>query len=269
MLKITDTTSRHSRAEDNLIFDPGFLLFIRGKYSIKDIKAVDPIKIQDKFKLKGFTFGNFVTQAERYFFVYKIEKQLELLAKLKGSNNLGFGKLIIGFGAHGKGGSLAHFNPSTLFINLNRGRKLDYKGILQGENSFVHQYGHYIDFLQGRKEKFYQNFASEGLTIDYKTRKPILRGSAKAQTFQKFTAIGTSNLNYMKGLLDYTNATYLRSNIEVLARLFEATISRIAHTTHKDYQRFFDDQYSGKWYLSHDQIDKSNAKTLAKQMLKV
>lgn len=273
--RIIDSTTYNGRVEEHLTFSADFETFLRNKYSKSAIKSVDPAAIQKKFHLKGFTFGNYVTQEERFFFLFKIEKQLEFLAKIKGSNNLGLGKLIIGFGSFGKPRSLAHFNGENLSINLNRGRKSDYSDFLQGENSFIHEYGHFIDFIQGRKDRSINvNFASEAASAGWdlpQIGKVKESSNAKTFPFVDFVWIAFLQTEYMDGLEKFSNAKYLMKNIEIYARLFETAVTYMAHKN-KKYKPFFEDRYSvglnKAVYLDKSIIEKSDAYKLVKQMLK-
>lgn len=241
---------------------------MRDKYEVKEIKAIDPATIVKKFRLKGFVFGNYVTQEERYFFLFKIEKQLEILAKIKGSNNLGADVLTIGFGADGRAKANAHYNPRDQYINLARGRKTDFREILKGENSFVHEYGHFLDFVQGNSDMTTNvNFASKTVNAgEYVMGLGEIKESKKLSTrhFAQFVKIALDNEPYMERL----NSPYLSSVVEVYARLFEATVTQIVREKYKSYDRFFDRSYASFQYLSSKNIAKSNARALVSKMLK-
>lgn len=80
------------------------------------------------------------------------------MAKIKKSNDLGKGV----FDVEGIGKTNAHYNPQKQLINLNRGRKGNYREVLKGENSFVHEYGHFIDVVVGRADqRIAMNFSRE------------------------------------------------------------------------------------------------------------
>ncbi len=272
-IKIIDSTTHIGAAERHLILRPDFKRFLRNKYGVDHFKLLDPIVICKKYKLKGFVFGNYVTQEERYYFLFKVSKQLELLAKIKGSNDLGGGVLTIGFGADGRPKANAHYNPEGQFINLNRGRKSDYKNVLKGESSFVHEYGHFLDFIQGRSDLTTNvNFASQ--TIDagqHLLGVGTIKASKKPATkrFVALTQIATNNKKYMDGLKGYKNANYLKLPWEIFARMFETTITRMSQTQYKDYEKYLDPgRYKSNYYLSTKEIDNSPAKQLVKAILK-
>lgn len=93
------------------------------------------------YSLKGFEFGNWVTQEERNGFVPDIATTLKELSLLLGTRNIGFDHNIgIAFGARGNAGALAHYEPVLNMINLTR---------MKGAGSLAHEYGHALDFNFG------------------------------------------------------------------------------------------------------------------------
>jgi len=79
-------------------------------------------------------FGKSVTDSEREFC---ITTTLSALLTLDSLNfNLDFSGYTFGFGARGKAGSVAHFEPSTKVIQINRHRN----------GALIHEIGHAIDF---------------------------------------------------------------------------------------------------------------------------
>jgi len=205
-----DIYTKKGKAEKHLRFDAKFDLAFRNLGAKKsDLTALDPEKIIAKYGLRGFVFGNYVTQEERYFFLLKISKQLELLAKIKGSNKLADGDLVIAFGSQGISRANAHFNARDMLINLNRGRKTNYKEDLKGDGSFIHEYAHYIDFKKGRRSIVHgYNFESES---DHKNN-----------NFHGLIKELRKDPEYIFGI---SHSKYLMSDIEIFARAFESTIS--------------------------------------------
>lgn len=249
--KLVDTTETFGRAELEITYSDLFKRFMRNKYSVKEIKDIDLPGFVKKYNLKGVVFGNYVTQEERYFMLFKVSKQIETLAKIRGNNNIGKGTLIISLGGHGIGGKAAAFYSPPALINIARGRKGDYTDFLKGENSFVHEYGHFLDFIQGRqKDKtLHHNFASENTDANW-TNKETLIYSTPVTTV-------TEDESYMKGLEEFSNAKYLQSRIEVFARLFEASLTHYIHMNHKADIKFFDRLYREKIYYPKAKIIKN------------
>lgn len=108
------------------------------------INDVNQHEIKKRYSLKGFEYGNWATNEERFNFLVSSRASLEQLKNLLGFSNLGLNGLIgIAYGARGKGGGAsAHFEPWSFMINLTR---------KNGYSSFAHEYaldyafGTYID----------------------------------------------------------------------------------------------------------------------------
>lgn len=250
--KIVDTVVTFGAAEKQIAFNTDFEKFIKSSYGKVDLLKVNPEEIIKKYNLKGFVFGNYVTQEERYHFLYKIGRQLELLSKIALTNDLGKGILIIAFGSEGRAPFAAHYNPKSQLINLNRGRKGDYKNILQGENSFIHEYGHFIDFLQGQKDK---NIGHKNIGVNFASESTNLKGTAKSLLFSDVVDKIELNQKYIKGLKGRSNSKYLKSRIELFARFFEASISYYAISKWKNASEIFDvSQYRSNIYLTKTEL---------------
>lgn len=243
--KIENTVGVFGAAEKYIMFDMTFEKFFRKNFG-KIPKTLNPEDVVEKYNLKGMAFGNYVTQEERFFFVYKTEKQLEVLAKVMGSNNLGKGKLVIAFGVEGIASANAHYNPSRELINLNRGRKTNFKSFMKGESSFVHEFAHFLDFNTGRPDKkINENWASAAL---------LGRGGANTQLISEITNIVLNDAEYMEGLNKYSNSAYLQKPWEIYARLFEASITHIVHRDYPKYSAYFDRAYNKDIYYPKAKI---------------
>ena len=101
----------------------------------------DLYAIMAKYNIKGFEFGNWVTQEERAEYVSSLTPTLEHLFSVLGSRNIGINRNVgVAFGARGSRGALAHYEPVLNMINLTR-----YKGA----GSLAHEYGHALDYNLG------------------------------------------------------------------------------------------------------------------------
>lgn len=161
-------------------------------------KAYDPFdqnEIIKKFNLKGFEYGNWLNQEDRYNYILATEIALfDLQEILRFGYDLGLNKTIgIAFGARGKKGALAHFEPHTFMINLTRfpeAKKIrnpltgkpvfGTKTTAQvketlflnsgGVGSLCHEYGHALDYFfgtyieQDTRNKLYRSL-TEGRSI--------------------------------------------------------------------------------------------------------
>lgn len=258
--KIVDTIENFGAAEKYIQFDAGFERFLRKKYNRADIKSINAHDIAKKYNLKGIVFGNYLTQEERFFYLFKTHGQLEFLAKLMKSNDIGKGTLIVAFGVEGKSKANAHYDPNKQLINLNRGRKTNYKYYFKGEGSFVHEFGHFIDFSTGRTDnKIRFNFSSEAYLNG--------EGSSKTRAIADATKITFDVPGYVDGLSHYSNSEYLMKPWEMFARLFERTIHEIAQSD-PNYKPFFDRNYSKPTYLKSADLKKNKLPALIKRILK-
>lgn len=247
--KLVDNTKNLGKAEQYLTLSADFKKFLRNKYRRTEIVNIDTDEITKKFGLKGIVFGNYVTQEERYFFLFKTMNQMEALAKIKGSNKLAKGDLILAFGVEGIGKANAHYNPKKQLINLNRGRKQDYIGEFKGENSFVHEYAHYLDFSVGRVDPLLpENFAS---ALSPRLA-PNVKMSAKSKLFASVVDKIESYEPYIKRL----ESEYHLKRIEIFARYFEVAVSSyvLENDIAEKYTRFFERFYQEAYYLQPKEL---------------
>ena len=150
-------------------FRPGFSLVLPKMYN-----PFDQEEIRKKFQLKGFEYGNWLNQEDRYNYLLACEIALfDLQNILRFGYNLGLGKHVgIAFGARGQSSAKAHYEPDTEMINLTRfkeAKKLvnpftgvpifgnkttdQVKDLLfektGGVGSLGHEYGHALDYFFG------------------------------------------------------------------------------------------------------------------------
>jgi hypothetical protein len=101
---------------------------------------VNPEKAAEEFSLKGIEFGNWLNEQERTEYLAKSMQGLHHLTRILGIDHSQAGlneKLGIAFGARGRGGAMAHYEPNpTPVINLTKNK---------GQNSLAHEYGHALD----------------------------------------------------------------------------------------------------------------------------
>lgn len=234
-IKKIDSTTYLGAAERYIRFSADFEDFVARNYNLTEVLKVDLNALQSRFRIKGFTFGNYTTQEERYIFMYKLSKQLEALAQIKGSDNLGYDELIIGLGADGRPSSAAHYNPRYKFININRGRTEYYQGELQGEDAIVHEYGHFLDFIKGRSDNSIEfNAASETVKGNKSTSK-------KTDVFRLFINDYHKDLDHRKFLRDMGRQGYYLQPVEIFARAFETHVNNIVmnDASFSKYRKFF------------------------------
>lgn len=264
--KAVDTIQGYGQAENYIEMDVNFRKFLSKMFPGRDtmdianfIKTLHPEYVVKEYNLKGIVFGNYVTQEERYYLLYKVVAQLEILRMyrhgLRGPRtaDIGLGRLVIAFGSEGISKFAAHFNPAKDLININRGRKQSHKTYMQGEDSFIHEYAHFVDFVLGRKNQSHnKNFDSES---------PETR-------LGKLTRIATQDAEYMERLEGQSNTKYLQSDIEVFARLIEAAVTHDVQKSHPDWAPFFPQKYTDFIYLEKAKIEKAKVISTFKSVMR-
>lgn len=180
--------------------------FVSFKEEEFDMKA-----ILNEFSLKGFEFGRWVNNEDRYDFVIGTKESMEDLSKLLKSKNLGINHNIgVAFGARGQGGNaLAHYEPVYNMINLTKPN---------GSGTLAHEYGHALDYNIGQY-------------VDQNKKHAALSGGRSMSKFPVDNTGGTVRLLMrkliyeIKSTLSYGRtkdmSDYWKYNTEVFARFFE------------------------------------------------
>lgn len=165
----------------------------------------------DRYNLKGFDFGRYVNNEDRYDFVIGTRESLKDLAWLLKSDNVGIERKVgVAFGARGRGGrAAAHYEPCANMINLTKRR---------GASALAHEYGHALDY-------------NIGTYVDQNRRYRALSGGRSTAAFLDDNTGGTVRL-LMRRLISEIKDTgsfarlkkasdYWHYNTEVFARYFE------------------------------------------------
>lgn len=142
--KLFDTNTKVSHG--GRVEDYWMVRVMHPKFANEEAKSnneVDMVAILKAYKVKGFEFGNWVNQNDRYDFVHAFVRSAQLLSEVVGSKNIGLDLLVgVAFGARGRGGgAAAHYEPHHNMINLTR------------DNSYgclAHEWAHAIDYNLGR-----------------------------------------------------------------------------------------------------------------------
>lgn len=261
-IKIEDTVVVHGSKLHDYWTTTGFREFYKqfrkGLALPKTIadNAASPLKIQEAFKLKGFQFGNWLTNEDRYNYlaaIYICLYDLNKVLKFKG-NNLGLdNNLIVSFGARGSSGALAHYESWNHTINMTRYKKLStinkqradigappialpktelfvYTG---GVGSFAHEYGHFLDYYFGGNydvDSTHYSLSTWRSTsynrMIWGAKQPLrklmedllMKIIWKDEKKKVYSA-------YMKKLKDYEKSDYWFRRNELFARAFEQYIS--------------------------------------------
>ena len=135
-------------------------------------KDVNEKSFMETFAPRGVEFGNWVPQAERQEYLNKTYDAIMDFCEVVGISPKAFflgGRLAVAFGARGKGGALAHYEPMKEVINLTR---------MKGAGSLAHEWFHALD-NQLAKQK-------TGNTSDMATDTKNVVREEVAQAFREF-----------------------------------------------------------------------------------
>jgi hypothetical protein len=135
--------------------------FLKGETIKEGFDSVEDLT--KMFKLKGFQYGNWLTEDDRFNYTCAIHIALHDLNRVLRfkSQNLGLDNTLgIAFGARGNSKALAHYEAHSDIINLTRYLKFPgYKSVAVkneifvnsgGSGAFAHEYGHFLDYYFGR-----------------------------------------------------------------------------------------------------------------------
>lgn len=208
---------------------------------MKDVRNVEQL-----FHLRGFQFGNWVNNEDRFNYLaalgiclYDLNKVLKFKA-----NNLGLdGALGVAFGARGQRGAVAHYEPRTHIINMTRYYEADrfdkpkskaYRFVYSGGvGSFAHEYGHFLDFFFGSRVEPHSKYYSltDGKStnprrINYDQKKyPIRYAMENLLEAAYWDKTKTKPSTFVKRIISFSNKPYYVQRAEMLARMFEQYVA--------------------------------------------
>lgn len=159
-------------------------------------KTVDWSSFEDTTKLtkdfdflsehtQAVQFGNSVSDRERSYILIELTRFLKDWSNDSIFRHVNLKPLHWSFGARGKAGSVAYYNPNQVLISVNR----------NNIGSLIHEIGHYIDFTQGMPSS-----------------------KISAQTIREYRDMVKEQNPY----LSHTEMRYYCSRVEIFARAFEA-----------------------------------------------
>jgi hypothetical protein len=105
----------------------------------KETTVKKPEDIVKQFGMKGVEFGHWVDDSSGLFHLKRSAEAFSDLAEVLGIENKDIslnGRLSMAFGARGKGGALAHYEPDRKVINMTK---------MGGAGSLAHEWGHALD----------------------------------------------------------------------------------------------------------------------------
>ena len=121
-------------------------------------KDATPEMFGEAFGFRGVQFGNWTNQRDRQEALNQAYDGLMDLAAATGlpARALSLnGELGLAFGSRGSGSAMAHYEPTTVVINLTKTR---------GSGSLAHEWWHALDNYFGRHSQVKGGYATEGMT---------------------------------------------------------------------------------------------------------
>lgn len=234
-----------------LIFKPDSEKVRKGDQLPKAYNFTDMRYLENYYKLRAFEFGNWLSQQDRLNYLsglgialFDIHKAINMPPDKFGLS----GRLGIAFGARGYGGTKAHFAPHSFTINLNRysrppkvkSRKDNFNRLdllIQGGGigSFVHEYGHALDYYGGLQVERGDTLAlSRDEVINPNPKKELLnenslRGLMERLLFKIIWKNNKEHSAYYQRLSKATKKKYYFQRNELFARAFEVYVSYKFH----------------------------------------
>lgn len=181
--------------------------------SSKTDSEIDLAEILKNYNLKGFEFGNWMSNNDRYDRAIACRHALCLLSQVVGSKNLGLDCLIgIAFGARGRGGSAAaHYEPSENMINISKPK---------GDGCLAHEWGHALDYNFGRYVS--QNKRYDTLSGGHSMQRELKdnKGDAIRNAMESLIRKAWQTDSLIQSTSDGVSE-YWHCRTEIFARLFE------------------------------------------------
>lgn len=245
-----DGNSRLERYWNDEELEHNFRQLVKGKLPKDFVVSNTTIeKLIDKFDLRGIQFGNWVTLEDKFNYLAVLHLSMLDLNRVTRFKTLSIGQnmLSVSFGSRGSGGALAHFEPSTLVINITRYKRQDvikkqieaWGGIAPREipklwrflntggiGSFAHEYGHFLDYYVGNfiePVKGYQFLSGRSHSVStkkviYSNNYPLhlLCENIMQNIYQDKNGNRSRYMKKISGMGDYINMRQ-----EIFARVFE------------------------------------------------
>ena len=193
---------------------------------------ITPEEFADKFRLRGVQFGNWVEQSKRqddinnaWDGLHDLSEVLKIPPAALSLN----GELGLAFGARGRSGAAAHYEPGERAINLTK---------KNGSGSLAHEWLHALDDYFGRaegvddyitnherKKRGYKDGQWTELSDDdFTVRAEVYQAFKKVIEVTKDSTQGASLLERSKELDKRRAKGYWSKNIELAARSFESYV---------------------------------------------
>lgn len=181
-----------------------------------------------RFKFKGFEFGNWLSQAERYDVFRTFQLCLVDMENWLGSTNLGLDhQIAVAFGARGAKGALAHYEPVVNVINMTKKK---------GAGCLLHEYAHAIDYTIGGFVPEEQNKLFTALSGGHTIKQFVNNVGCQFRAMMNKILIyvrSTESFAKLKKKTHYSD--YWCNSTELFARLTEAYYAYYYNKNHNHY----------------------------------
>ncbi len=205
------------------------------------------------YQFKGFEFGNWLSQAERYDVFRAFQHCSISLSHFLKSLNIGFDYNIgVAFGARGSRGAMAHYEPASNIINMTKEK---------GAGSLLHEYAHALDYCIGAffDQNPYYTAISGGHTI---TQSKDNYGGQFRYMMNKILLYVRSTDSYKLLAEKCKDPKYWLNSTELFARLTEAYFAYFYNERYKDF-------YLVKRITHYMNYSKTNGIYLSKKEIEV
>lgn len=185
---------------------------------------VDLQLILKSYKIKGFEFGNWLNNNDRYDRLLACSASLGHLYGVIGSKNIGLDYLVgIAFGARGNSHALAHYEPTYNMINITK---------KNGIGTMAHEYGHALDYNIGYfvdQNKKYAYLSGGRITINKKSSSAQNRlkdNVGEIRSLMENLLMKASNTDSFRKMSAGPGGYWMRRT-EIFARAFEQYVCYI------------------------------------------
>lgn len=227
-ISFTQEASKSTRAKAKQKFVPKQLESI--KRTGEDYRSGNDIKgdhYLKEFKFRAGEFGNWMTENDRRESMnmgYDALKDLSKIIETKPEHVSLNGKLAIAFGARGKAGAAAHYEPGRKVINLTK---------INGAGSLAHEWFHAVDNIVGESvglppgQMMTENVSYGEDAKKIKEQVPSIERLVKVMKYNEDNSKTEyySNSIKMDKFTAKSDGRYWQSNAEMAARAFACYVT--------------------------------------------
>lgn len=236
---------------------------------MKDVRDIEAV-----FNLKGFQFGNWVTNEDRFNYLAALGvclHDLNKVLKFKGWN-LGLdGELGVAFGARGKRGAVAHYEPATNIINLTRYKESNrFARELSkpvrfvnsgGVGAFAHEYAHFLDYFFGSRIEvdsaiysLSDGSSTNRAKIEYDPKRQPMRYLTEEIIQKAYWTKDKKPSTYYERIRKFSELPYFVQRTEIIARLFEQYIGYKLKQIKIQNQFLNQTKYTTRIYMTNNEL---------------